>query len=219
MGDALIGDVVDARKAGPLEAHVAGTGPLLQIDVVRNNQTVHSHNVGRLSTKNSVRHLRLLWHKKPKSPRERGAVYDGRIMVRGGSIRSAKGLHFDSHLEGVRGWNEQEIRLQYTSERADPDGVLFALEGGERARIEIALEEMETQVTVGELDRLRGQWTTEAGPFVVTLTEVAPDAPRVARFTYHDQNAPDGGVDFYYLRVVQIDGHMAWSSPIWVERR
>ena len=31
--------------------------------------------------------------------------------------------------------------------------------------------------------------------------------------------APDTGTlfAFYYLRVIQADGHMAWSSPIWVD--
>lgn len=32
-------------------------------------------------------------------------------------------------------------------------------------------------------------------------------------YTDHDRSA----VDYYYLRVTQPDGHMAWSSPIWVE--
>ena len=27
-----------------------------------------------------------------------------------------------------------------------------------------------------------------------------------------------GGTDWYYLRVTQADEHMAWSSPIWVDR-
>jgi hypothetical protein len=26
----------------------------------------------------------------------------------------------------------------------------------------------------------------------------------------------DAGVSFYYVRVMQRDGQMAWSSPIWV---
>jgi hypothetical protein len=26
-----------------------------------------------------------------------------------------------------------------------------------------------------------------------------------------------GPTDWYYVRVVQANGHMAWSSPIWVE--
>ena len=27
----------------------------------------------------------------------------------------------------------------------------------------------------------------------------------------------EGGWSYYFVRVVQSDGHMAWSSPIWVE--
>ena len=36
----------------------------------------------------------------------------------------------------------------------------------------------------------------------------------VARWV--DDSPPQGG-DFYYLRVVQRDGEMAWTSPVWVE--
>ncbi len=31
-----------------------------------------------------------------------------------------------------------------------------------------------------------------------------------------DEDPPNGG--FYYLRVRQVDGHMAWAGPVWVER-
>jgi len=29
---------------------------------------------------------------------------------------------------------------------------------------------------------------------------------------------PSKAVDFYYVRVTQADGNLAWSSPIWVGR-
>lgn len=34
-------------------------------------------------------------------------------------------------------------------------------------------------------------------------------------FTLEDLPLPDG-TDWYYTRVVQQDGNMAWGSPIWV---
>ena len=37
-------------------------------------------------------------------------------------------------------------------------------------------------------------------------------------FTYTDRDNPQPG-DYYYLRMRQIDGAMAWSSPFWVGRR
>jgi Protein of unknown function (DUF3604) len=32
----------------------------------------------------------------------------------------------------------------------------------------------------------------------------------------HTETEPPQGTDFYYLRVVQVDGEMAWSSPVWI---
>ena len=40
---------------------------------------------------------------------------------------------------------------------------------------------------------------------------------REVNFTYID-NEPIGGESYYYVRVIQEDDQMAWSSPIWVQR-
>ena len=34
-------------------------------------------------------------------------------------------------------------------------------------------------------------------------------------FEYTDTESAEEG-DYYYVRVTQLDGGMAWSSPIWV---
>ena len=33
---------------------------------------------------------------------------------------------------------------------------------------------------------------------------------------WNDTRPRQGGTDYYYVRVRQYNGHMAWSSPIWV---
>jgi len=38
-----------------------------------------------------------------------------------------------------------------------------------------------------------------------------------ARFEYLDNNA-GAGEHYYYIRIQQTDGQLAWSSPIWVKR-
>jgi hypothetical protein len=40
---------------------------------------------------------------------------------------------------------------------------------------------------------------------------------REVNFTFVD-NQPPAGESYYYVRVIQADDQMAWSSPIWVER-
>ena len=44
----------------------------------------------------------------------------------------------------------------------------------------------------------------------------SPDGKSVA-FTYSDRS-PVAGESYYYLRVMQVDGNLAWSSPIWIKR-
>jgi hypothetical protein len=49
----------------------------------------------------------------------------------------------------------------------------------------------------------------------VVVQLVPDDAPLDQDFEYVDLDDPEPG-DYYYLRVRQSDGGMAWSSPIWV---
>jgi hypothetical protein len=51
-----------------------------------------------------------------------------------------------------------------------------------------------------------------------TVFEVEPDAA-TATFEYTDDTTLPGETYSYYVRVVQGDQHLAWSSPIWVNRR
>ena len=46
------------------------------------------------------------------------------------------------------------------------------------------------------------------------LTQQTPNTREVS-FTFRD-NSPAPGSSYYYVRVEQQDGNLAWSSPIWV---
>ncbi len=48
----------------------------------------------------------------------------------------------------------------------------------------------------------------------VTLRKFNPDAPREVSFEFTDSGATQG--DYYFVRVVQVNDAMAWSSPVWV---
>ena len=49
------------------------------------------------------------------------------------------------------------------------------------------------------------------------FVHTAQNLEREVNFTYVDPQ-PAKGESYYYVRVQQIDGQMAWSSPIWVKR-
>ena len=48
--------------------------------------------------------------------------------------------------------------------------------------------------------------------------EVTPTGARTAQFTYVDTH-PVTGENRYYIRVEQEDGNLAWSSPVWIQKK
>jgi hypothetical protein len=53
------------------------------------------------------------------------------------------------------------------------------------------------------------------------LHAIVPGAPPVERdvsLAYVD-TAPVAGEAYYYMRVEQVDGQLAWSSPVWITYR
>ena len=49
----------------------------------------------------------------------------------------------------------------------------------------------------------------------VSLAVIAPNGPMDQEFEFTDLDSPNPG-DYYYVRVRQLDGGRAWSSPFWV---
>lgn len=108
------------------------------------------------------------------------------------------------------------------------------IEAGERIKLSVAVE---GTAAIDRVEIVRDL----VDSFAVIRLEQVPGTPRGAFYIY-DPGDPQGGrrvptedlgrveVDFedalkpegetsYYVRVTQVDGHQAWSSPIWVSRR
>ncbi len=69
------------------------------------------------------------------------------------------------------------------------------------------------RVKIVGTDRVKQVDLIRNNKFIYTL---APEKAAVD-FTYLDQ-APEPGESYYYVRVIQDDGNLAWSSPIWIKR-
>jgi hypothetical protein len=63
--------------------------------------------------------------------------------------------------------------------------------------------------------RLEHELTVDRFVDRVTLEVIDPDGPLDMDFEFTDLEDPQPG-DYYYVRVTQLDGGRAWSSPFWV---
>lgn len=112
-------------------------------------------------------------------------------------------------------WNSLYSRRVYATTGArifvrwSIDGVGPGSEIGVGSAIEISLLVVGTSpIKEAQLIRYEGEYKTVRN--LNSPNEILSD-------TWTDNSPPSRG--FYYMRIIQEDGHMAWAGPIWVYRR
>jgi hypothetical protein len=243
---ARMGEMVPEDGRRTVRCQVMGTAPIEAIDLVKNGDLIYSKGYLEPELASHVRVMVTVaspsdvfeGHFSPRGPRP----WKGTIEVRGARLIGFEKpwffnpatylverdeaepniLRFDTNtrgrgkglmleLDGVTESTELVLRLDTVREVPTPGGF------GERPVEQIP--ESVVTVRVGEL---------VSGPIVheipvvrhvdtLTAQLVPGDAALDQQFEYQDLSEAKPG-DYYYVRVTQVDGAMAWSSPVWFGR-
>jgi len=195
---------------------VHGTAPLEAIEIWRGETLVFSRSLLPSIEAGEPRRIRIAWEGARTTFRHRQVLWDGALRLDRGRIREAAGYHFDHPEEGVEVRGEREVSWRSRTS-GDPDGVVLDIEAPAEAQIDFKSPMIDCAFRLGDL---------EVGPIVHHLGLVdccvratrLPHAspPRAATVEFQDDGIP-AGVNAYYVRVIQLDGERAWSSPIFVE--
>ena len=227
-------------------ARVSGTSPIDRMEVIKNGEVAFSRSY--LSAPLSDRSwLQLGFESSSEvftldavdNPRP-FRVWRGTLRVRGARVLDVVPVGLDNR---VLDWIETEdagvFRFDIRT-RGRSDTVLLGLAGATASTtLDIELEPTR-EYGIGQgherpamdipgasielrLAGLRDNRLEREVPFGehidrVTLQVVEPDAPLDREFEYLDMGPAAPG-DYYYVRVTQLDGGQAWSSPFWVGRR
>jgi hypothetical protein len=229
-----------------IEAEVAGTAPIDRIDIVRNGAVVHSRSylAAELASSSS---LQVAFESSSEvfgavdNPRGY-RVWRGTLEVEGARITGVRRTGLDNPLRDRLEWDPatpQSVRFSILT-RGRADSILLDLDGaGAQTRLHFLLEATKEMGAASTrrplhdvpaadftlaLDALeKGRLEHEMAPVGehvdrVSLQVVNPDAPLDQKLEYTDLDAKGDG-DYYYVRVTQLDGGRAWSSPFWVGPR
>lgn len=122
--------------------------------------------------------------------------------------------------------SDREIRIDSNSTRVkcyeeDPTkAVVCEIEGGpETVLVLNARKPHEETVTAKLKDLLEDNIVTFTGVFTsesYIIHRLVSQSEYTAKVTWQDTNRKSDSPDWYYVRVTQHNGQMAWSSPIWV---
>ncbi len=200
-----------------LFVRVKGTAPLYSVEVVKNTRTAYSHRAIRSGARLPHR-LRIAWSGARIKSRGRHLVWDGSLRMDGGEFLSAEEFAFDNPRHGITSVEPGEIR--WTSITCgDLDGILVEFEGNEESVFRFESDPIDFSFTPADLALAPVE--LDAGGIegrVSVELDTAERGPDNVEFTFCDEDA-DYGEHSYYVRVLQEDGEMAWSSPIYVDYR
>ena len=221
-GTAMGGETTGQQRE--ISFSVTGMDAIERVEVVKNGRVLLSRDANGESDDRYVVRLEWGWGN------YKNKLWEGHLQVAGGAIVEASpnfGSPGPNRIESLEAnsctWRTHVDMSQSADWRHCRNGreatqqIVFVIAGDETTRLAVVTRGHKLEATVGQL--LGG-----------SVARIVDDSEFGAKFKFHAARRMDeceasgvlldddaGGTDYYYLRVVQANGQMAWSSPVWVE--
>ncbi len=244
MGGQSMGTRLPMTDERRLRARIMGTAPITEASIVKNGEIIYTKrpSTGSMASKVSVE-VAFESSSEPTgrdNPRAHRA-WQGVLEVRGAKLVAARPLSFTNpYKERVEIDERDPAKVHfYTETRGRADKMLLELDDvSPSTQLVIRLDQttevggspvmirpratMPARTLRFPFSRLSQGRAVERMPFgdgpdldTVALELIGEDAPLDYDFDLVDTSEPAWG-DYYYVRVTQLNGARAWSSPIWV---
>jgi hypothetical protein len=235
----------DAPVKRHVEVRAAGTSPIDRIDLVRDGEVVYSRRYLGVPLDATSSWLEVAFESSSEalgpvrdSPRPT-RVWQGTLEVEGARVLDSATPGLDNRYEERFTRDEADPnRFHFrVLTRGRGDTVLLRVAGANAAttlrfaldatdelsaqggeiRKPAHLPAQEVTLRLAELvdGRLEHELPVDVHVDRIALQVVDPGAPLDQAFEFTD-TAPPGAAAYYYVRVTQLDGGRAWSSPFWV---
>jgi len=228
-GRRWMGEVVTDQGPVTFSVATSGTAPVERVEIYRNLERVH---VVVAADAGSADRLRIAWRGASSKERARQSLWRGTIRLSQGSIEAIEPLRLDQPNERIVQTGDRQIAFDSVTS-GDEDGVIVSLggdysqamltltaslrsrnqfgaegDGSQDVALELAVSELLKDGAFRRLDGL------DQGIEIRPMGSGYPDKLAV------DWTEPDAvaGNSAYWVRVTQVDGATAWSSPIFVRR-
>lgn len=213
----IMGDAWEGTKPSEIRVQTAGTKPIEKIEIVRNHDVIYSYPLfGKEDY--TLNRIRIEWGGARVKGRGRHSSWNGNITIEGGTIKNADTFAFDHPKQGITYKDSNHVVWESTTS-GDHDGMILELEGAENTIIHFNSDQGKKSVSLKELKK--GSIRQECGGvgqyFQLSLQPIV-SGPLSVDFDWIDNN-PLPGRNAYWVRLVQEDGEMAWSSPLYFYKR
>jgi len=207
----IIGSDVTAT-ALPLRVEVIGTAGIERIDLLAAGKPVAAWE----ETQRSPNRIRIRWSGARILNRNRATNWTGSLRITGNTITAVEGFAFDSPAEGIQSWDVDNVRWSSIT-TGDEDGLILTLADGLKGSLAFQAEPLQCEISLSELPATREAGKVEQR----VIFEVAPIAEQ-REVVWTTDVVPDPALAIQgqiplHLRITQVDGHRAWTSPWFVK--
>ncbi|MGE5256470.1 MAG: DUF3604 domain-containing protein [Hyphomicrobiales bacterium] len=211
---AMMGDIVEAGSGTPvLHVDVAGTAPVERVIIRNGLKTVQV--LRPYSREDLGRRIKILWSGAEVRGRARMTSWDGHLQVTGNRILDAVPINF---------WNANrpivktgENRLAWTSvTTGGVAGMILTLESPREGSISLKTAQRSVRLAVRSAGLDPRTWACGGLCKKIEICRL-PDQPPPQEFSF---SIPLPGLargdNPVFICMVQEDGHMAWTSPVYL---
>lgn len=217
IGEYHMGQDMGNAPGKAMKVSVHSNSPVDRIDLYNWDDHVACIN---MRPKDS-RRIRIAWSGVRVRTRKKSAKWDGTLTIRNGKILDAQEYAFDRRDQGIK--EQSETMVRWTSNTSgDYDGLILSLDFNENTEITFKSEQKEFTFCPAELTE--NITTIPAGGENLKIELSLANEPcrsdteflNACNVEYTFDNLPTKtGGNAYWVRILQEDGHMAWSSPIY----
>ena len=213
---AMMGDVFERVQGTPvLVAEIAGTGPIESVEV-RNGLTTLACLRPSAGAELGAR-IKIAWSGAEVRGRDRKSAWDGRLTVRDNGIEDVVPINF---------WNpERQVErpadnvLEWSSiTTGGLSGIILTLTDAAAGTLQLATEQCDVCCPLEGLGVEPRSWDCGGLEKKLEVYRLPADPPPCEfsfEFALDDLHDDDNPI---YIRVMQEDGHMAWTSPVYLMR-
>lgn len=202
-----MGETVAVDGSPVIEASVRGTAPVQRLDLFRGSELLTTETFAEGDDR-----LELTFSGAKGRGRDKVVDWRGGMTVDRGEIGDVSEFGFDHPRQGVTDRTDAWLRWNAAT-TGGYQGLRVEVDAPDTANVGIRTQSLSHSVTLGDLDEDRVDAGGLDAALTLRKTGIATDPDVDVTFT---DDEPPAGTHPYYVRVQQVDGNMAWSSPVFV---
>jgi hypothetical protein len=212
-----MGSVIKREELMQVEANISGTAPLESLILYQGKQPIEIVQPPAFSHTLHSRRVRVSWRGSRIRGRGRRVVWNGEIRLEGAQILSASTVAFDSRSDGIVERSSQRV-IFTSATTGDMDGIDLWLDRADGGHLTFVSGVGTCAVDLAELQSV-GSWQEFDFGGLDMVVRVERYTEAVDDYTLRLTSAiapPSSQRTPYFVKATQIDGHAAWSSPIYI---